>query len=113
MVGLRRLGVFPFQTIFRLPEGKNANTSRGSKKTREPPTHAVNRNRERNILKGLAVVDDGDHVLDVALRKLTIFQVLLLVRDGLVPVPETHSETGPRRFTPDRKWVRSGNSAAV
>lgn len=49
-----------------------------------------NENIELCVLKGLAVVDDGDHVLDVALRKLAVFQVLLLVSDGFVPVPETH-----------------------
>lgn len=51
--------------------------------------HAVNRNNRQDIPKCLAVVDNGDHVLDIALWKLTVFQVLLLVSDGLVFVPET------------------------
>lgn len=77
------------------------------KKMRERPTRVlvcilgVNKNNQQNGPKGLAVIDDGDHVLDVALWKLTIFQVLLLVSNGLVPVPEMHSKTG-RAASEDR-----------
>lgn len=43
---------------------------------------------KRYSLEGLTVVDDGNHVLNVALRKLTIFQMFLLIGDRLLSVPE-------------------------
>lgn len=51
------------------------------------------RKNKKNVLKGLAVIDDGDHVLDVALWALAILQMLLFVSNGLVPVPETQGDT--------------------
>lgn len=42
---------------------------------------------KRNSLEGLAVVDDGDHILNVALRELTVFQMFLLIGDRLLSVP--------------------------
>lgn len=54
----------------------------------------VNRKNHQDVPECLAVVNDGDHVLDIALRKLTIFQVLLLVSDGFVSVPETQGDAG-------------------
>lgn len=68
------------------------------KKLKECPTRTldpiVNKDGEQGVPKGLAVIDDGDHVLDVALRQLAVFQVLLLVSNGLVPVPEMHRDKG-------------------
>ena len=42
-----------------------------------------------DLLERLAVVDDADHVLDVALRQLPVSQVFLLVGDGLLFIPAT------------------------
>ena len=42
-----------------------------------------------DLLERLAVVDDGDHVLDVALRQLSVSQVILLVGNGLLFIPAT------------------------
>lgn len=66
--------------------------------------------RTRFVPKGLAVVDDGDHVLDVALRKLAILQMLLFVSYGLIPVPETRNDTEVPLKVYERAW--NGNSAA-
>lgn len=41
----------------------------------------------RHSLKRLTVVDDGDHVLNVALRHLAILQMFLFITDGLLSVP--------------------------
>ena len=41
-----------------------------------------------HLLEGLAVVDDGDHVLDIAVRVLPVSQVLLLIQLSFVFVSE-------------------------
>lgn len=46
-----------------------------------------------HLLEGLAVVDDGDHVLDIAVRVLPVPQVLLLVQLSFVFVSEDAQPT--------------------
>lgn len=52
----------------------------------------VNNVGNRRLLEGLAVVDDGNHVLYVTLRQLSVPQVLLFVGHRLLPVP-AHTRT--------------------
>lgn len=40
-----------------------------------------------NLLESLAVVDDGNHVLHVTLRQLSVSQVILFVEHRLLSVP--------------------------
>lgn len=64
-----------------------------------------------SILKSLAVVDDGDHVLHVAVWVLPVPQVLLFVQLGLVSVPRDnagvsvghHALPVPCSHQPDRQ----------
>lgn len=49
---------------------------------------AINNDPDMDSLEGLAVIDDGDHVLDVTLRKLTVRQVLVFVGEDFVSVSE-------------------------
>lgn len=77
------------------------------------PGHPV---RRGHLLKGLAVVDDGNHVLDVAVRALPVPQVLFLVRLSFLLVSENtqpsanYQEGGARgcakhrgEITPDKQ----------
>lgn len=45
----------------------------------------------KNLLECLAVVNDGDHVLNVALRQLSVSQVILFVKHHLLSVPAHNS----------------------
>lgn len=54
----------------------------------------------KDSLECLAVVDDGDHILDIELGKLSVPQVLLFVNHHLFSVSKhTHARTHTRNET--------------
>lgn len=44
----------------------------------------------RHLLEGLAIIDDGNHILDIAVWVLPILQVLLLIQLGFILVSGNH-----------------------
>lgn len=54
-----------------------------------------------HLLEGLAVVDDGDHVLDIAVRVLPVSQVLLFIQLSFFFVSEEHN---PHQIASENNW---------
>lgn len=68
---------------------------------RRLPARPPARARARGSLEGLAVVDDGHHVLHIAVRVLPVPQMLVPVQLRLLLVPEEPGgQHGPARPAP-------------
>lgn len=77
--------VLPFQTDDGFSVRKQARLNEATENTSLLPFHSgVALCPHGHLLKGLAVVDDGDHILDVAVRVLPVPEVLLFIRLGLL-----------------------------
>lgn len=51
-----------------------------------------------DLLKGLTVVDDCNHVLNIALRILTVFKMIFFIQLCFIFVPVTHTRNGIKQI---------------